>query len=1612
MPVSGKLSTVKPDIDDELNDRFPGRLVFKQEGRQSYTIKSSIAVSGNDGNPNSTSSYERLSMSSKISQEAKCRRLVQSKEKSCGISHPDTIVALNELARLLGTMGKRVEANILYDRILSWKESNLGSNHPDTIQTLHESGALSTELKKYDEADRKLHRALVCSEKSLGPEHPKTMAIIADLALLSSKQNHHISQTEELLRRLLVWRETHLGSEHVSTLDTLEDLALLLRTSDCDSSVKQRLSEAEEIYTRLISIRERVQGSGNIQTLMSLAGAAALYLEQGTLGKSLEIYRRVLVGVETLLGPMHATSLSIVHSLGCVLEKHGNILEAVAMYSRAVDGRERVLGPMHADTLESALKLTSLYDPLSVGTISPRSLSQTTVIEIPTPHSDSSVPVPDTAIQMVLPPSYSDLTAPNITSVNKNKNVVKDLDNINNNSVQAVTASGREVSQVCDIETQHWNYASISYHESSLKFSLLISNTNSNSNNTVTYRSVEKAEAEYVCALYMREKLVGPRHESLLDSIDELAAILLAQNKLYEAETMYRRALDIRKDRYNSSSNSRSNGSGGSSGNDDDDGYVVDEKYLEAANGLAVVLQLRGQWIEGESIARQVVEGCGKWFGNEHMATLLSVTNLAGVYRRQKKFVEAEGSYRTAMTGYEKFLGPDHPFTLTTANDVAVQLARRGKFSSAEEIFERVKLGREKALGSDHVDTVAVQGNLAAVAHLQGHIIDAEDLYRKALEQGQGSRDSSDGMRQGQLWIGEESLFADIASNLVHLLLSQKRYHEAEGLCVGVLESRLLTLGVDDEYTKDTATLLVTIYRTLKKTNLANELEERLHRLSLASEAAAASSSTKNAATSSDESSRGDDPPLPPFPMRGVTLKLLQGLRDHVVNDLRCPRWTTTDVCEHLIKPWTHDSQCSFADFIQNEFSNEIFVPIGLNYKQCFGERASIFVSHAWKYEFVELVSSVETFFVDQMENFDDDSDGTGTGTANRITADNTYLWLDLFVNDQWHAPSLPYEWWSGTFLSAIKKIGHTMLVLSPWNDPIPLTRAWCLWEILSTIRTDSIMTVQLSQQQRHEFQQKLRQDEDCVLDAFCRIDVQKSEAWKSSDKEMIFQAVEKFGGGFRGVNNLLMSKLRDWVTRSVQEMVNDPFQSLIGATGDMDAGNDMSSIKQAPAAALRDKILLAGILNAQNRSSEAEAMYLEVIAGFEDLLGRNHPETLRVVARLAALYRGRNRVSQALTLFYRILEGFTTTLGKNHPDTLRTYSSLAAIMKQLRNYDEAVRVYSMVLEKFRDILPVDHRDTLSTLHNLGAVYSDQGSYKEAAALFQEALQGYERSIGADHPQTLRTVHCMAILFQNQKKFKQAEVFYIRALVGFEKALGPKHPDTVKVAANVAALRSYFSDGTIDYKILNSQCVLKSRDKPETTAARSPISFKIKHFSHSTLDMILHVVFGRDIGVRMMSGKGEVGFANRLVEAANVWGRAVHGRTHSLASVRDKAVCLVDAVDFLDVRERTFSETIRIKRFPSDCIETTKRSKTAVLVMISLAIAALSSTSYDISCYSPDHFYIVLAKRFGRSKTANKLVKDNMELTHAGMIAWALTMKRSQLLASSRIFGYRSTLEA
>jgi hypothetical protein len=149
---------------------------------------------------------------------------------------------------------------------------------------------------------------------------------------------------------------------------------------------------------------------------------------------------------------------------------------------------------------------------------------------------------------------------------------------------------------------------------------------------------------------------------------------------------------------------------------------------------------------------------------------------------------------------------------------------------------------------------------------------------------------------------------------------------------------------------------------------------------------------------------------------------------------------TTTDVNTQFQKPFTEASKLSYCDYLNQQQPNHSAVGT-----------ATVFISHAWKYQFVDVLDALQNYFEPEPD---------------------IIIWFDVFSVNQ-HADTeveLDFDWWSHSFKSAIRDFGRTVMVLAPWQDPIPLTRGWCLFEIYSTIVTESRFEVAMTKSSKEAF--------------------------------------------------------------------------------------------------------------------------------------------------------------------------------------------------------------------------------------------------------------------------------------------------------------------------------------------------------------------------------------------------------------------------------------------------------------------------------------------------------------------------------------------------------------
>ena len=182
----------------------------------------------------------------------------------------------------------------------------------------------------------------------------------------------------------------------------------------------------------------------------------------------------------------------------------------------------------------------------------------------------------------------------------------------------------------------------------------------------------------------------------------------------------------------------------------------------------------------------------------------------------------------------------------------------------------------------------------------------------------------------------------------------------------------------------------------------------------------------------------------PPFPRMGVSiagLRLIQSMFDDVITE----DTSTSDVCHLIIRPLTCDPRYSDIATANHQlygwYSHKYVVrqreaqtlPVEVDsapdeskswcdllctdrMQADWVAPATVFVSHAWSLKFRDVLSALEQLVSRRSED-----------------AERIYFWFDICCVNQHLSQSLPRDWWSTTFKSAIATIGNTVMMFSPW---------------------------------------------------------------------------------------------------------------------------------------------------------------------------------------------------------------------------------------------------------------------------------------------------------------------------------------------------------------------------------------------------------------------------------------------------------------------------------------------------------------------------------------------------------------------------------------------------
>lgn len=219
------------------------------------------------------------------------------------------------------------------------------------------------------------------------------------------------------------------------------------------------------------------------------------------------------------------------------------------------------------------------------------------------------------------------------------------------------------------------------------------------------------AEPLHKRALTVREKVLGPRHSDVGESLNNLATLYANQGRTGEAEPLLKRSLSIF-----------------------EKAHGADHPKVGAAlNNLAFLYEKLGRATEAEQLHKRALAISEKAHGPDHPDVALSLNNLAAIYYAQGRNTEAELLLVRALVIRERAHGPHHPSVAETLNNLAENYYAQGRLSEAEPLYKRALAIIERVLGPDHPVVGKALNNLAGIYYAHGRYSVAESLFRRTL---------------------------------------------------------------------------------------------------------------------------------------------------------------------------------------------------------------------------------------------------------------------------------------------------------------------------------------------------------------------------------------------------------------------------------------------------------------------------------------------------------------------------------------------------------------------------------------------------------------------------------------------------------------------------------------------------------------------------------------------------------------------------------------------------------------------------------------------------------------------------------------------------------------
>jgi CHAT domain-containing protein/tetratricopeptide (TPR) repeat protein len=273
-----------------------------------------------------------------------------------------------------------------------------------------------------------------------------------------------------------------------------------------------------------------------------------------------------------------------------------------------------------------------------------------------------------------------------------------------------------------------------------------------NSLNNLAKLYEELGDAERAVPLYDRaiksyEKTLGAEHMALAAPLHNLGELYSAIGEYERGEPLFLRAIAIV---------TKALG-------------AEHPHAATSANSLALLYRLTGRYDKAEEYFRRALAIREKVLGPESGEAAESLGGLALLARVRGDYAGSDALFRRAIAALEKSIGPEHPRTAAYLNSYAILLVAKADYAQAETVYQRVLAVREKTYGPEHRTVAETLNNIGLLYKVRGDDAQAERLFLRAL----AIHEKVYGPGTGTA--------ADFLNNLAELYRTRGDYAQAEG---------------------------------------------------------------------------------------------------------------------------------------------------------------------------------------------------------------------------------------------------------------------------------------------------------------------------------------------------------------------------------------------------------------------------------------------------------------------------------------------------------------------------------------------------------------------------------------------------------------------------------------------------------------------------------------------------------------------------------------------------------------------------------------------------------------------------------------------------------------